>query len=94
MCVGQCLSYTRIVSFHPVNPCVYTYFRDFNTSIAQRKLLGKSYCPMKDNDIFYCSFLRSQKDIVEARQSPSIEEIIPQLYDFAKHFQIQMGISR
>lgn len=49
---------------------------------------------MKDNDIFYCSFLRSLKDTVEVRQSLSIEEIISHLYELVKSFQIWMGISR
>lgn len=43
---------------------------------------------MKDNDIFYCSFLQSQKDTVEVRLSPHSAETIPHLYDLGRSFQI------
>lgn len=56
--------------------------------LALRKLLWKNYCSVKDNDIFYCSFLQSDKDAVQVRQSKSIEEIIPHLYDLAWSLQI------
>ncbi len=84
----------EVVSFNPISPCVSSHFRHLNTYSAQRKLLGKSYCPMKDNDIFYCSFLRSLKETVDVRWSHGIEEIISHLYDLVKHFQIEMGPSR
>lgn len=46
------------------------------------------------NDTAYCSILQSREETAEVERSLCFEEIICQLYDLVKGFQMQMGISR